>query len=132
MLVTDRGATLACTQSIYLGLKHRATKAWRIAGVAAKICLELGLHRERFFEDSQVLPRRVSEWKRIFACVYRLERQWSFYAGLPWSLHDREINVSALTVVGSPPAQKNACDYDFQLTFTFSRSRNRKILIFQP
>jgi hypothetical protein len=99
MLATNREATLASKQSIYLGLKHRTTKAWRIAGVAAKLCLELGLHRERFFEDSRVLPRWYTEWKRIFACVYRLERQWSFYSGLPWTLHDREINVSSLTLV---------------------------------
>jgi hypothetical protein len=46
-----------------------------------------------------VLPRRISDWKRLFACVYRLDRQCSFYSGLPWTLHDREINVSALIIV---------------------------------
>ncbi|KAJ5213038.1 hypothetical protein N7449_000207 [Penicillium cf. viridicatum] len=89
---------MAILLSIYLGLKHRPAKAWRIAGIAAKLCLELGIHRERFFEDSQVLPRRIADWKRLFACVYRLDRQCSFYSGLPWTLYDREINVSALTI----------------------------------
>lgn len=96
---TNQGATLAPNQSIYLGLIYRPVKAWRIAGVASKLCLELGLHRERFFEDYQVLPRRIADWKRLFACVYRLDRHCSFYSGLPWTLHDREINVSALSVV---------------------------------
>jgi hypothetical protein len=96
---TNQGATLAPNQSIYLGLIYKPVKAWRIAGVASKLCLELGLHRERFFEDYQVLPRRIADWKRLFACVYRLDRHCSFYSGLPWTLHDREINVSALSVV---------------------------------
>ncbi|KAJ6000124.1 hypothetical protein N7481_000533, partial [Penicillium waksmanii] len=96
--ITNQWATLAPTQSIYLGLKNRPVKAWRIAGVAAKLCLEFGLHRERFFEDSQVLQRRITDWKRLFACVYRLDRQCSFYSSLQWTLHDKEINLSALTV----------------------------------
>ncbi|OOQ90433.1 hypothetical protein PEBR_04798 [Penicillium brasilianum] len=89
---------MAILLSIYLGLKQRPIKAWRIAGMAAKLCLELGLHRSRFFEDSQVLPRRMADWKRLFACVYRLDRQWSFHTSLPWTLHGREINVSAITI----------------------------------
>ncbi len=70
-----------------------------MAGVAAKICLELGLHRETLFEDTRVSAQRILDWKRLFACVYRLDRHCSFYSGLPWTLHDGEINVSALTVV---------------------------------
>lgn len=95
----DKRGFLVLTQSIYLYIKQRPVKAWRLAGVAAKLCLELGLHRETFFEDLKVLPQRIVDWKRLFACVYRLDRQCSFYSGLPWTLHDREINVSALTVV---------------------------------
>ncbi|KAJ6142436.1 hypothetical protein N7471_001889 [Penicillium samsonianum] len=98
---TDERGSLVPTQSIYLYLKQIPVKAWRMAGVAAKLCLELGLHRERFFQDLKVLPQRITDWKRLFACVYRLDKQCSFYSGLPWTLHDRHIDVSALII--EPP-----------------------------
>lgn len=82
-----------------------------MAGVAAKLCLELGLHRERFFEDTRVPPQRIADWKRLVTCVYRLDRHCSFYSGLPWTLHDEEINVSALAVVWTPSADPSVCDY---------------------
>ena len=96
---TNKRNSLFRTQTIYLNLKQIPVKAWRMAGVAAKLCLELGLHRERFFEDLKVLPQRIADWRRLFACVYRLDRQCSFYSGLPWTLHDTQVNVSAFTVV---------------------------------
>ncbi|OQE14443.1 hypothetical protein PENFLA_c038G03770 [Penicillium flavigenum] len=89
---------MATLLSIYLQLKQRPVKAWRLAGVAAKLCLELGLHRELFCEDPRMLPQRMAELRRLFACVYRLDRQCSFYSGLSWTLHDRYITASALTV----------------------------------
>lgn len=86
-------------QSIYLELKQRPVKAWRMSGVAARLCLELGLHREKFFEDLRILPQRITDWKRLFACVYRVDRKCSLYSGLPWTLHDEEIDMSAIQLV---------------------------------
>jgi hypothetical protein len=86
-------------QSVYLDLKQRPVKAWRMSGVAARLCLELGLHREKFFEDAKALPQRIIDWKRLFACVYRIDRKCSFYSGLPWTLHDRDLDASVLRIV---------------------------------
>ncbi|CEL11546.1 hypothetical protein ASPCAL14647 [Aspergillus calidoustus] len=92
---------MATLLSLYFDLKHRPVKAWRLSGVAAKLCLELGLHRESFFSDTQLCPDRIADCKRLFACVYDLNRRCSFYSGLPWTLHDREIDLSNLRV--EPP-----------------------------
>ncbi|KAL2795243.1 hypothetical protein BJX66DRAFT_337028 [Aspergillus keveii] len=90
---------MATLLSLYFDLKHRPIKAWRLSGVAAKLCLEVGLHRESFFADTQLCPDRIADCKRLFACVYDLNRRCSFYSGLPWTLHDSEIDLSILSVV---------------------------------
>ncbi|KAJ6158301.1 hypothetical protein N7485_011127 [Penicillium canescens] len=89
---------MATLLSVYLDLKQRPVKAWRMSGVAARLCLELGLHREKFFEDVKALPQRIIDWKRLFACVYRIDRKCSFYSGLPWTLHDRDLDASVLRI----------------------------------
>ncbi|KAH8705790.1 hypothetical protein BGW36DRAFT_368177 [Talaromyces proteolyticus] len=89
---------MATLLSIYLDLNHRSVKAWRMSGVAAKLCLELGIHREKFFEDAKMPPQQVTECKRLFACVYNADKKCSFYSGLPWTLHDRDIDLSALII----------------------------------
>ncbi|KAI9039006.1 uncharacterized protein KD926_009990 [Aspergillus affinis] len=75
---------------------HKPVQAWRMAGVAAKLCLELGIHLGRFFNGALVHPDRFTDVKRLFACVYDVDRRCSFYSNLPWTLHDRDIDMSTL------------------------------------
>lgn len=79
-----------------------------MAGVAAKLCLEVGIHQERFFDNARMNPDRVMTCKRLFACVYDADRKCSFYSGLPWTLHDGDIDMSILRLV-SPPVTSFEC-----------------------
>lgn len=73
-----------------------------MSGVAAKFCLELGIHQEHFFDNARIHPDRITDCKRLFACVYNVDRRCSFYSGLPWTLHDSDIDVTALRLVSLP------------------------------
>jgi Fungal specific transcription factor domain len=66
--------------------------AWRTIGLAARAAVELGLHRRDTylckFSDSQ---QRL--WaNKLFWCIYILDRRWSFGTGLPFALHDDDID----------------------------------------
>ncbi|KAL4899145.1 hypothetical protein BDW74DRAFT_189518 [Aspergillus multicolor] len=66
--------------------------AYRIIGVASRMCLEMGLHRRdalaKYFPDEAQWPEIV----RIFWSIYSLDRRWSFGTGLPFSIHDEDID----------------------------------------
>ncbi|KAJ5907940.1 hypothetical protein N7495_000622 [Penicillium taxi] len=66
--------------------------AYRLIGLAARMCLELGLHRR----DALVkLFPNESQWKeisRIFWAVYSLERRCALGSGLPFVLQDEDID----------------------------------------
>ncbi|KAL5000621.1 fungal-specific transcription factor domain-containing protein [Aspergillus recurvatus] len=66
--------------------------AYRIIGVASRMCLEMGLHRQdalaKYFPDEAQWPEIV----RIFWSIYSLDRRWSLGTGLPFSMHDEDID----------------------------------------
>ncbi|KAL4963213.1 transcription factor domain-containing protein [Aspergillus stella-maris] len=66
--------------------------AYRIIGVAARMCLEMGLHRRdalvRSFPDEAQWPEVV----KIFWSIYTLDRRWSFGTGLPFVIQDEDID----------------------------------------
>ncbi|KAK2753937.1 hypothetical protein FQN54_007296 [Arachnomyces sp. PD_36] len=68
--------------------------AWRIAGLASRMCVEMGLHRRdaltKLFPDE---GDRVAA-TRVFWSIYSLERRWSFGTGLPFVIQDADIDPS--------------------------------------
>lgn len=66
--------------------------AYRIIGVAARMCLEMGLHRRdalaKSFPDEAQWPEIV----KIFWSIYSLDRRWSFGTGLPFVIQDEDID----------------------------------------
>ncbi|KAI9376501.1 fungal-specific transcription factor domain-containing protein [Aspergillus egyptiacus] len=66
--------------------------AYRIIGVAARMCLEMGLHRRdaltKSFPDEAQWPGIV----KIFWTIYSLDRRWSFGTGLPFVIQDEDID----------------------------------------
>lgn len=59
--------------------------------MAVRIALEVGLHRRekilRFRNPSQ------RSWvTKLFWCIYVLDRRWSFGVGMPFALHDLDID----------------------------------------
>jgi hypothetical protein len=65
-------------------------------GIAARACLELGLHEYKPTVDKGTGFSRV-----LFACVYDLDKRCSFFADLPWTLQDMDIDVGILSPVRS-------------------------------
>ncbi|KAI1424962.1 fungal-specific transcription factor domain-containing protein [Xylaria sp. FL1777] len=66
--------------------------AWRTIGNAARMTLEMGLHRRRSLMDNYKSTDHQEKAKRVFWCVYALDRRWSFGIGLPFALNDRDID----------------------------------------
>ncbi|KAH8428857.1 transcription factor domain-containing protein [Aspergillus melleus] len=68
--------------------------AYRVIGLAARMCLEMGLHRRdalaKSFPDEEQWPEIV----RIFWAIYTLDRRWSFGTGLPFVIQDEDIDPS--------------------------------------
>jgi hypothetical protein len=66
--------------------------AWRIIGMAARQCLELGLHRretyDALFPDAEERATAI----RTFWSVYVLDRRWSFGTGMPFAIQDADID----------------------------------------
>ena len=87
-------------KSVYHYQRDNVTLAWRKIGAAAKLCLELGLHRIRNPALEESTPRAQSSWEnKIFWCVYVLDRRYSFMANLPFTLQDRDIDFELLQAV---------------------------------
>lgn len=65
--------------------------AWRIIGLAARQCFELGLHRRETY-TAFTDPEEQGVAIRTFWSVYVLDRRWSFGTGLPFALQDADID----------------------------------------
>lgn len=66
--------------------------AWRIVGLAARQCLELGLHRRETYTSIFTDPDDQAAAIRTFWSVYVLDRRWSFGTGMPFALQDADID----------------------------------------
>lgn len=80
--------------------------AYRIFSMAARMCLEMGLHRRdalfKYFPDETQRTRAVN----VFWSFYALDRRWSLSAGLPFILQDEDIDPNLpepVSVIGTPP-----------------------------
>ena len=65
--------------------------AWRIIGLAARQCLEMGLHRRETYNSFTDTEERAVA-VRTFWSVYVLDRRWSFGTGLPFALQESDID----------------------------------------
>lgn len=65
--------------------------AWRMSGLAARHCLELGLHRRDTYTTLFPDLEERSAAIRIFWTIYVLDRRWSFGTGMPFALQEADI-----------------------------------------
>ena len=65
--------------------------SWRIIGLTARLCIELGLHRRETHEAMQDETQR-SEAALLFWSIYVLDRRWAFGTGMPFALQDADID----------------------------------------
>lgn len=76
--------------------------AWRVVGQAARMCVELGLHRrESLFKVVPDEKERGDVVKLIWS-IYVLDRRWSFGTGLPFALQDADIDPNLPEPVRCP------------------------------
>ncbi|KAI3322816.1 hypothetical protein HD806DRAFT_544830 [Xylariaceae sp. AK1471] len=79
-------------QCIYYFQIDEDLLAWRTIGNAARMALEMGLHRRRSLMDNYKSADLQARATRVFWCVYALDRRWSFGTGLSFALNDRDID----------------------------------------
>lgn len=77
---------------MYHFTKDDEALAWRVAGLAARHCLELGLHRRETYATQFPDPDEQAAAIRTFWCIYVLDRRWSFGTGMPFALQDTDID----------------------------------------
>ncbi|ORY63917.1 fungal-specific transcription factor domain-containing protein [Pseudomassariella vexata] len=78
--------------SIYYFQCDEELFAWRTIGMAARMTLEMGLHRKRTLIDNFNNAEDRAQANRTFWCVYVLDRRWSFGTGLSFALVDGDID----------------------------------------
>ncbi|CAG8147797.1 unnamed protein product [Penicillium nalgiovense] len=66
--------------------------AYRLIGLAARMCLEMGLHRRDALVKSFPDEVQWDEITRLFWSVYSLDRRWSLGTGLPFVIQDEDID----------------------------------------
>lgn len=69
-------------------------QAWRLIGVAARSCIEMGLHRRESLLKSFNNEAEYHSATKLFWVVYALDRRWSFGMGMPFALQDADIDPS--------------------------------------
>lgn len=57
------------------------------------------MHKDSFFENRNVGSDKAIFQKTLFCCVYDLDKRCSFFANLPWTLHDKDIDESVFDLV---------------------------------
>ncbi|OJJ41243.1 hypothetical protein ASPWEDRAFT_34755 [Aspergillus wentii DTO 134E9] len=66
--------------------------AYRVIGLAARMCLEMGLHRRDALIKSFPNESQWSDVTKIFWTIYSLDRRWSLGTGLPFVIQDEDID----------------------------------------
>lgn len=92
--------------------------AYRLIGFAARMCLELGLHRRDAVMKSFPLQDQWNEISRIFWTVYSLDRRWSLGTGLPFVIQDEDIDPNLPEPVSSPCLTQSTISLTLSITRT--------------
>lgn len=58
----------------------------------------MGLHRRETLEKNFLDVNMQAQALKIFWCIYVLDRRWSFGIGMPFVLHDEDIDPALPTV----------------------------------
>ena len=115
---------LLCQYRQGSSIKDNSASMWHLVGIAARICLELGLHRESAYplinrSDADLAELQRYEHQEVsrkcFWCLIAMDRVTSNILGRPLAIRDEDIDAllpsdddvsfnhpSALTMVGIP------------------------------
>ncbi|OAG41690.1 hypothetical protein AYO21_04154 [Fonsecaea monophora] len=92
--------------------KDEEAQAWRFIGIAARMCIEMGLHRKDSLLKSFTNEAEYQQAIRIFWTVYALDRRWSFGTGMPFALQDADIDPALPEPDESHPYLKHITKYN--------------------
>ncbi|KAF2653249.1 hypothetical protein K491DRAFT_603275 [Lophiostoma macrostomum CBS 122681] len=103
---------LCCQYRLSSSTKDASGSLWHLVGIAARMCFELGLHRETSYPlkdhdtlmvDETALAQHEAQEvrRRCFWCVFCLDRVVSITLGRPLALHIEDIDVELPSVVGN-------------------------------
>ncbi|KAI9804259.1 MAG: hypothetical protein M1833_007066 [Piccolia ochrophora] len=99
--VDMKGLELLAVLAMYHFMRDEEALAWRVIGVVARMCLEMGLHRREVLDSFDDEDRRWAV--RLFWSVYCLDRRWSFGTGMPFALQDSDLDPQLLEPDDSTP-----------------------------
>ncbi|KAL5622419.1 hypothetical protein FOBRF1_001669 [Fusarium oxysporum] len=83
---------LTIIQATHSFLSGDDLQAWRLIGIPARSCLELGLHQATTYTTMFKGPFERKMAIRMFWSVHTLDRRWSFGAGLPFIIQSNDID----------------------------------------
>ncbi|RAQ44279.1 fungal specific transcription factor domain protein [Aspergillus flavus] len=86
--------------------------AYRLIGLSARMCLELGLHRRDALAKSFPNEDQWPEIIKIFWAIYSLDRRWSLGTGLPFVIQDEDIDPNLPEPDASLPYLKCMISYN--------------------
>ncbi|KAK5120941.1 hypothetical protein LTR85_005725 [Meristemomyces frigidus] len=86
-----KGIRLLTMTATYEFQRDNEGTAWRIIGLTARLCIEMGLHRRETYEAMQD-ESECSETILLFWSIYVLDRRWSLGTGMPFALQDADID----------------------------------------
>ena len=89
--INTKGVRLMTMTAMYEFHRDNESNAWRLIGLTARLCIELGLHRRETYEAIRDETERV-ETILLFWSIYVLDRRWSFGTGMPFALQDADID----------------------------------------
>ncbi|KAG9186582.1 hypothetical protein G6011_09690 [Alternaria panax] len=92
--VSLHGISLLVLTAMYHFTRDDEAMAWRVIGLAARHCLELGLHRRDTYLALFPDPEEQAAAIRTFWTIYVLDRRWSFGTGMPFALQDADIDTN--------------------------------------
>ncbi|KAL9119438.1 MAG: hypothetical protein Q9187_004008 [Circinaria calcarea] len=92
--VTVKGLILLVIVAEYYFHLDEEARAYRIIGLAARMCFEMGLHRREVLTRNFVSENDCSWAVRLFWSIYVLDRRWSFGTGMPFGIQDSDIDAS--------------------------------------
>ena len=82
--------------------RDNESTSWRIIGLTARLCIELGLHRRETYDAISDENER-NETALLFWTVYILDRRWSFGTGMPFALQESDIDSQLPKPEGRSP-----------------------------
>ena len=79
------------------------TQAYRLIGLAARLSLEMGLHRHEMITETYPDKDECCLALKVFWSIYVLDRRYSFGTGMPFAVQDADIDPSLPEPVCAAP-----------------------------